>query len=78
MTYGRGRLDGVHAEPGTLLGPNDYGELLAVDANDEVGCTVRLATTHDLDAAGLAVKPRSVTEHQLRWRPSPDVSRPSP
>ena len=51
MTYGRGRLDGVHAEPGTLLGPNDYGELLAVDANDEVGCTVRLATTHDLDAA---------------------------
>lgn len=62
-----GRLNGVCAEPGTLLGPNTSGEYLAVIDSDERGVTVGWALQPDLDAfafGGLAA--RSVTEHRLR------------
>jgi hypothetical protein len=60
-----GRLNGVHAEPGTLLGPNDVGEYMVVLADDERGVSVGWALTPDFDAAALVEAPRSVAEHRL-------------
>jgi hypothetical protein len=60
-----GRLNGVHAEPGTLLGPNDVGEYMVVLADDERGVSVGWALTPDFDAAALVASPRSTAEHRL-------------
>lgn len=65
--YVAGRLNGVHAEPGTILGPKDITrEYMVVLANDERGVTVGYATTDELAAAAGVESPRSVTEHRLR------------
>lgn len=62
-----GRLNGVHADAGTLLGPNDMGEYLTVLSNDERGVTVGWALRQDLDAfAHGGPAARSVAEHRLR------------
>lgn len=68
-----GRLNGVHAEPGTILGPDMTNQWYVVQEDDAEGCTVRFATTHDFDAAPVETasflslpvttgEPRSVTE----------------
>lgn len=62
----RGRLNGVTAEVGTLLGPNAYKELLVVTGQDEAGVSVGLAHVDDIRAACEAPAPRSVTEVQVR------------
>jgi hypothetical protein len=64
--YARGRLNGVRAEIGTLLGPNAYRELLVVTGQDENGVSVGLAQMGDIRAACEAPTPRSLTEVQVR------------
>ncbi|HET8643241.1 MAG TPA: hypothetical protein VFM37_14990 [Pseudonocardiaceae bacterium] len=70
-----GWLGGVEVEPGTLLGPNDTGELM-VALGPVDGCTaVGYATTADIAAAGAYLArggaPRSVTETRLPRPPAP-------
>jgi hypothetical protein len=61
-----GRVNGVHAPVGTLLGPKAVTrEYVVVTGEDERGVTVGYATAADIAAAG-EVDPRSVTEARLR------------
>lgn len=58
-----GRLNGVHADVGTVLGPKEVTrEFVVVTGNDERGVTVGYATQADLDGI-LGREPRSVSEH---------------
>lgn len=67
-----GRLNGIHAEPGTLVGPKDITEeWLVVLENDDKECTFGYATPDELAAVGKRLlagePPRSVAEwRQLR------------
>lgn len=63
--YPRGRLNGVTADVGTILGPNDTGELMVVLAVDDGGVTVGYAQQGDVEAAAAAAEPRSLTEIAL-------------
>jgi hypothetical protein len=65
--YVRGLLRGLHAEPGTILGPNDTNEYMVVVEDTPDGVTVGYAQTGDLEAALTEPEPRSVAEHRLRW-----------
>lgn len=65
-----GRLAGVQAEPGTVLGPKDITrEWMVVVASDEDGSDLGYAQTSDLDAAAVAAMvergPRSVAEARM-------------
>lgn len=69
-----GRLNGVHGEPGTLLGPKSTTrETMVILDNDAEGCTVGYATQTEIDAADAAsaagAAPRSVYEARRprRW-----------
>jgi hypothetical protein len=62
----RGRLKGIHAEPGTILGPNDTLEYMVVIASDPAGVSVGFAQAGDIEAALAQPAPRSVAEHRLR------------
>lgn len=63
-----GRLNGIHAEVGTVLGPKEVTrEYVVVTGNDEAGVTVGYATPEDLQAVRDRTRDaRSVTEHRLR------------
>jgi hypothetical protein len=62
-----GRLNGTHAEAGTILGPRGLtGEWLVVLDNDDQGVTLGYATTQELEAAVTRPEPRSVAEVKLR------------
>jgi len=69
--YGRpiaGRLNGIDAEVGTILGPRGLtGEPLVVIDNDEAGVVVGYAQPAEMSAALLVAleSPRSVTEHRM-------------
>ena len=66
--YVRGRIAGLTAEPGTILGPNDTGEWMVVTDRDEHGVSVGYAQAGDLQAAlavALDTGPRSVAEHHV-------------
>lgn len=65
MQFPIGRLNGIHAEVGTILGPGTTSELLVVVDNDERGVKVSYCTVPDLEAAA-KMDPRSVTEHRHR------------
>lgn len=64
-----GRLNGVHAEIGTVLGPKVVTrEFVAVTGIDDQGVTVGYARTEDTDFPAIermAVNPRSVIEAQM-------------
>lgn len=65
-SYHRGHL-GVHAEPGTVLGPDFYEQYLVVGDcthNSDKAC-IWSATPEDIVAV-YHRDPRSVTEHKLR------------
>jgi hypothetical protein len=64
--YVRGVLKGVHAEPGTVLGPNDTREYMAVIEDRPEGVAVGYATQDEVRAALDAPEPRSVTEASFR------------
>lgn len=64
--YPIGRLNGVHAEPGTILGPNDTKEYLVVIDQDDKGVTVGYVQKGDIEAAMEEDGPRSVAEYRLR------------
>lgn len=66
--YVRGVLKGVHAEPGTILGPNDTRELMTVVEDRPEGVAVGYATADEIRAAIEAPEPRSVTEATLQNR----------
>lgn len=66
--YVRGRLKGIHAPPGTILGPNDTKEYMVVIEDTNEGVTVGYVQTGDIEKALLEDAPRSVTEHALRAR----------
>lgn len=66
MLYPIGRLNGITAEVGTLLGPDAKGEILVVSAVDETGVLVSLATIPDIESAALQPEPRSIAEVR-RW-----------
>lgn len=62
-----GRVNGVHAPVGTLLGPKQVTrEYVVVTDQDERGVIVGYAQPADIEAAGLAPEPRSVPEALLR------------
>lgn len=69
--YGRpvaGRLNGIHAPIGTILGPKDVTrEYVVVIADDEEGVVVGFASTTEILAVmtGAAGDPRSVTEAEM-------------
>lgn len=58
-----GRLNGVWAEPGTVLGPDTSGRWFAVVEQDPAGVRVRYASRADLDA--VHGPPRSMTEREI-------------
>jgi hypothetical protein len=62
-----GRLNGIYAEQGTILGPDLAGQWFAVADNDPDGVTVRYATTDDMELA-MARPPQSVAEVALRTK----------
>lgn len=68
--YGRpiaGRLNGIDAEPGTILGPRAVTrEWLVVIDRDERGVILGYAQEGELAAAVLVANPRSVVE--ANWR----------
>lgn len=49
MSVIAGRLNGIHAPEGSILGPTWTSELVAVDSNDEIGIVLRYATEADLE-----------------------------
>ncbi len=67
--YGRpvaGRLNGIHAEVGTILGPKQVTrEYVVVIDNDERGIVVGYASAAEITAAANRDEPRSVTEARL-------------
>jgi hypothetical protein len=70
--YVRGVMKEVHAEPGTVLGPNLLGELLVVVEDRPEGVALGFATVQEVRAVifpeenlSHPVAPRSVTEHRL-------------
>lgn len=66
--YGRpvaGRLNGVHAEKGTLLGPNTMGETMVVIDNDEKGVICSYARYDEIIEA-MKRPPQSITEREMR------------
>lgn len=64
--YVRGVLQGFHAAPGTILGPNALGELMVVVEDRTEGVALGFATTFDIGVALEQPEPRSVTEVTLR------------
>jgi hypothetical protein len=65
-----GRLNGIHADPGTILGPKAVTrEYVTVTGNDAQGLTLGYARADDLDAEAVAAMaergPRSVAEHHI-------------
>lgn len=65
-----GRLNGVDAEPGTLLGPDSTGrQMYVVVGRDDQGVTVGYATVPDMQAADArradGDAPRSLAELRL-------------
>jgi len=65
-----GRLNGIHAEIGTVLGPKAVTrEYVVVTGNDEHGVTVGYASVDDLNDAAIEAMvergPRSVAEAML-------------
>lgn len=64
--YVSGTLRGVHAEPGTLLGPNDTKEFFVVIEDTDDGVTVGYAQKGDIEAALDQPEPRSVAEARMR------------
>jgi hypothetical protein len=65
---GVGRLNGIRAEPGTILGPDDAGQWYAVIRCDDAGVEVGFATVTEFDAAQDYTRdggPRSTAEHRL-------------
>ncbi len=67
-SYPIGRLNGVDAEVGTILGPDSIGELLVVAERDEAGVRVSYAGVPDIEAARARVAevgPRSMTELRM-------------
>lgn len=67
--YGRpvaGRLNGIHAELGTILGPKAVtGEHVVVIGDDERGVTVGYAQPAELEALRGLTSPRSIAEARL-------------
>lgn len=62
-----GRLNGIHGEPGTIIGYHKQTEkFLAIAEQDERGCTIRHATDAELKSIGYlkGIEPRSITEHR--------------
>lgn len=71
--YVAGRLNGIDAEPGTILGPKDITrEYMVVLDRDERGVILGYATADDLQAAADRDEPQSVAEIQLRRRAGGD------
>lgn len=66
--YVRGVLKGIHAPAGTILGPNDTREMMAVIEDRPEGVAVGYATPIEIQAALDAPAPRSVTEVVMRRR----------
>lgn len=65
-----GRVNGVHAELGTVLGPKVVTrEFVVATGTDERGTTVGYATVQDVDPEAIAAMvergPRSVTEFEM-------------
>ena len=65
-----GRLNGVHAEVGTVFGPKAITrEYVVVTGNDDQGVTVGYARRDDVDDAAIEAilerGPRSVTEVEM-------------
>lgn len=71
-----GRINGIHAEPGTILGPKVITrEYVVVLTNDERGVTVGYASTHELASiAATDHDVRSVAEHRLQRQRLDQVS----
>jgi hypothetical protein len=66
MTIISGRINGIHAEPGTVLGPTIITrEWIVVVENDERGVIIGYASQPDV-AAVLSRPARSVAEHQIQ------------
>lgn len=64
-----GRLNGITAAPGTLLGPDAAGQWYVALRSDDQGVQVGYATTHDIDNAkarhGAGGSPRSLPEFNI-------------
>jgi len=65
-----GRVNGVHAPVGTVLGPKVVTkEFVVVTGEDELGVTVGYARLDEVDASAIEAiierGPNSVTEHQM-------------
>lgn len=61
-----GRLNGIHGEPGTIIGYHKRTEkFICIAEQDENGCTIRHATSREVAAVGMnsGIEPRSITEH---------------
>jgi hypothetical protein len=72
-----GRLNGIHAETGTVLGPKIVTrEYVVVTGNDEHGLTVGYATQADLEAIiAPDHHPRSMTEFMIRRQAQDEARR---
>ena len=58
------RLNGIHAEPGTIVGVHYRTKrLLTAISNDDEGMVVRYSTAEEVSAEKFRHEPRSVTEH---------------
>lgn len=64
-----GRLNGITAAPGTLLGPDAAGQWYVALRSDDQGVQVGYATTHDIDNAkarhAVGGSPRSLPEFNI-------------
>lgn len=59
------RLNGIHADPGTIVGVHFRTKrLLTVVSNDDEGVVVRYATAEEVTAERFKHEPRSVAEHR--------------
>lgn len=75
-----GRVNGVHAPVGTVLGPKVITrEFVVVTGNDERGVTLGYAHPDEVDAAAIEAiierGPASVTEHEMVMGYQVDVRR---
>jgi hypothetical protein len=69
----RGRLNGVHAEPGAILGPTDITrEYLVVLDNDDRGVTLGYPTPDETEDLRSQDSPRTVAEARV-WNSLRDV-----
>lgn len=59
-----GRLNGIFADPGTILGPDRAGQWFVAIRSDDRGSIVAFATATDMDTAA-AREPQSMAELKL-------------